>query len=536
MNSHDEKKKINSNLEVLNQITHEIKAFSTTDKITQENLKEDKEPLSFIETIKEISFSAANITVSLLVMFLLETINIIFIGTYGDKTLLTAIGLGTFVTNMIGYLPVSGWPGGIDTLCSNANGLGKAGYKKISIYVTICLLAVFAYLCIIEIPLYCYSYRFFKLINQPDNVSEICHMFNLLMIPATFFFGFYQTFVRYLQSIQIFDLSVYTTIITLLLHPIWAYIFIIKLDYKVEGAAIAMGITQFLNVTIILSFILFKIKQGVISNETFQLFSKESFYWINIKTYLGLAVPSLILFMVEAFSFEVMAIICSFLTQLEMSVNVCLFNFLLILYSISNGIGMAACSFVGNFVGNINAKYAYHYAKSALIYAASLGFSLSVLSFIFRYKIAEIYTNTDENINLFVKLFPFIVFPLFIDYSGVVIIGICKGLGRQKLCSICYLITQYCFGIPFTLFLTFYMEWHIFGAYTAYFVNICLIAFGQSFVLYSKSFESTVEEFKQSVELENKKLQSSEQTPFLKNATEEEKFESERNNKINKKI
>lgn len=61
---------------------------------------------TYVNLVIEITKSVFFIMISQLSSFLLDTINIGFIGSYGDDDLLTAIGLGAFINTLVCSIPI----------------------------------------------------------------------------------------------------------------------------------------------------------------------------------------------------------------------------------------------------------------------------------------------------------------------------------------------------------------------------------------------------------------------------------------------
>lgn len=455
------------------------------------------------KTVYEVFISSAPISISLLFIYLIETINIMCIGSFNDPELLTAIGLGTFFTNVIGIIAIFGWPGGMDTLCSKAYGAKQ--HLLVGIYTSICRLVIVAYIIIVVIPLSLVSYKFYILLGQSHSVSLLAHKFNLLMIPALFFLGLLTILSRYLQSIKIFEVGMYTSFISFILHPIWAWFFIYKLELKVEGAAISLGITQFINWILTLAYCKFSTR---INKESNLYFYKETFSLTYIKRYLEVAVPAFILLLVESFSFEIMILISSFLGPVEMAANICLYNFSTIGYMISTGIGFAGGTLVGNAVGKKSVSIAKKYVKSILIYTFCFVIFYSILINIYKYQIIAAYTTNPEITNCIDLVWNFYAYNLLFEYPGTVIGGINKGLGRQAQTVKVWLLIQYFFGIPLILILTFYFNLRIEGVWIGQMINIIFICFGSTFVYFSKPLEEIIDEFILELEIYNKRKSS----------------------------
>jgi Na+-driven multidrug efflux pump len=70
------------------------------------------------DILKELLFNGLKAILSLITAFLLETINLIFIGQHGDHTNLSGVGLGSSLISMLCITVGIGMLGATDTLVS----------------------------------------------------------------------------------------------------------------------------------------------------------------------------------------------------------------------------------------------------------------------------------------------------------------------------------------------------------------------------------------------------------------------------------
>jgi multidrug resistance protein, MATE family len=93
---------------------------------------------------------------------------------------------------------------------------------------------------------------------------------------------------------------------TCLLHILWSYVFVTVLEMRLNGTAIANAVTATLNlfaITFYTSYYLPELK------EAWFWPTKESFR--NIREYLNVAVPSMLMLCLEWWSFEIQTVLAS---------------------------------------------------------------------------------------------------------------------------------------------------------------------------------------------------------------------------------
>jgi len=117
--------------------------------------------------------------------------------------------------------------------------------------------------------------------------------------------------------------STYTQAFTTLIHIIWCYFFIIRLDLGVYGASLALNTTYISNF-LIQEFYVNVYKRSIFDNYRAPLFEEESFLdWPN---YLKLAIPTTLLMCIEWWAFEFIIIFSGMLGVKELGAMVAIMN------------------------------------------------------------------------------------------------------------------------------------------------------------------------------------------------------------------
>ena len=120
-------------------------------------------------------------------------------------------------------------------------------------------------------------------------------------------------------------------------HIGWGYLLIIHLNWGVHGAAFA------LNLTFIINFLAQEIYIRLIARESFKeylqpLFSKKSFEWNKVKSFLRLAVPGTMMQCAEWWAFEILTIFAGMLGPHHLAAQVAVINILGLIYMVPLGI------------------------------------------------------------------------------------------------------------------------------------------------------------------------------------------------------
>jgi MATE family multidrug resistance protein len=428
--------------------------FEQTDIERQEDEKEEVHD-SFSIAAKNIICDAIPATMGLLFVFIAETINIIFIGKYNDADMIAGIGIGTLYINATGYILGAGLIGGLDTLCSHA--FGNHNYVMIGVYVNVTRIVVICFFILISVPFVYFTYPILILIGQDANVSQYASSFCHAMLPSLFFALQYNTSVRYLQAMNIFKPGMYITMTTVLLHPIWCHLFINVLGYGVVGAGLSMSLTQLLNVLIISVYIQYTMPGRY--PDSYFFINKTVMQGVFFSEYLKKAVPSAILFAADWLGFEVLTLMSSYISPNALAANVCLFNFITMIFMIPMGLSFATTTLVGNSLGGNKPKQAKIYTKASLTVGVLIIGTITLSVYLFKNTIPFVYTSDPNIASLVTGLLGIWVCFSIMDAIQIILHGVIKGLGKQKIASVIALVILYPINIP--LAYTFGFVWNL---------------------------------------------------------------------------
>ncbi|CAI2366135.1 unnamed protein product [Moneuplotes crassus] len=158
-----------------------------------------------------------------------------------DEASLAAIGLGTTILNCVIRTLILGYNHSTTTLISQAYGAKDYGEVKrlLSKIRTVYSLGLIPFFVIVF-----FAGSFLKIIGQPVKLSEDTEFF--IRLACLSFIGqlHYDINRRYLNAVGMRKIQMPIPYITLVLHGVWCFIFLNKLEWKAEGAA-AVQFLQF---------------------------------------------------------------------------------------------------------------------------------------------------------------------------------------------------------------------------------------------------------------------------------------------------
>lgn len=481
------------------------KLNSTDDQIESNIMNKSKEtrPETKWEVAWDILSNAIPATFSLLFVFITETINIAFIGRYDNSELISGIGIGTLYINATGYIIGAGLIGGLDTLCSQT--YGAKLYHLMGIYVNITRIVLLAFFFFICLPMVLFCSPILISIGQFDSVSMIASDFCHSMILSLFFALQFNTSVRYLQAMKIFTPGMFITIITALFHPLWCYIFIFYFNFGVIGAGISMSITQFLNYVLVTIYI--NIKNPC----------PESYFFINydcfdlnlIWNYLQKGVPAAILFAADWIGFEILTFMSSYISPEALAANICLFNFITLIFMIPLGMSFATTTLVGNAIGARKVEDARRYTIASIILAMSIITFTTSFVYIYRFSLPYLYTNQVDVAKLISGLLEIYVCFAVVDSAQIIMNGAIKGLGKQGIASWVTLFVLYPVNIPVGYYLAFVAGYGVNGLWYSQLMSIFLLFIANSTIVMYYDWEIIAEIAHKHYMKEHKKVENS---------------------------
>lgn len=291
-------------------------------------------------------------------------------------------------------------------------------------------------------------------IGQDPSISREAGKFSTYLVPALFAYAWLQPLVRYFQSQSLVMPMVLSSCVTLCLHiPLcWALVF--KSGLANVGAAIAMGISYWLNVIFLALYMKFSsacsVTRSPLSMEIFR----------GIGEFFRFAIPSAIMICLEWWSFELLILLSGLLPnpELETSVlSVCLTT-ISTLYAIPYGVGAAASTRVSNELGAGSPQGARTAACGVMVIAVANGLVVSSVLFATRKVFGYCFSSEREVVDYVTKMAPLICGNVIMDSLQGVLSGIARGCGWQHIGAFVNLGAFYLFGIPIAAALGFWVQ------------------------------------------------------------------------------
>ncbi|KAK4720506.1 hypothetical protein R3W88_010739 [Solanum pinnatisectum] len=400
--------------------------------------------------IKKIGYLAGPMASVTLSQYLLQVISMMMVGHLG-QLYLSSTAIAVSLATVTGLTLLLGMASALETLCGQAYGAKQ--YKKIGTQTYTAIFCLFI-VCIPLSMLWIYIGRLLVFIGQDPQISHEAGRFIMCLIPTLFGSAALQPLVRYyLMQSMILPLII-SSCVTIAIHVPLCWVLVYHTGFKNIGAAFAMDISIWLNVTILASYMRF----SPACEKTRVPISSEIFH--GTKEFFRFAIPSAVMICLEGWSFEFIVLLSGLLPnpKLETSVlSVCL-NTIATLYSIPYGLSSAVSTRVSNELGSGNPQRARISVFAVMLLTVMEAILISATLFGCRNIFGYIYNSEMEVVNYVAKIAPLLSLSVIMDALQASLSGVARGCGWQHIGAYINLASFYLFGIPIALLLGFWLE------------------------------------------------------------------------------
>ncbi|XP_062109448.1 protein DETOXIFICATION 14-like [Humulus lupulus] len=402
------------------------------------------------DEVKLLGYIAGPMVTVTLSQYFLQVISIMMVGHLGELVLSSTAITISFCA-VTGFSVIYGMASALETLSGQAYGAKQ--YRRLGIQTNTAILTL-TLVCIPLSLMWSYLEKILVFMGQNPLISREAGKFSLWLIPALFAYAILQPLIRYFQTQSIIYPLLLSSCASICCHiPLcWALVFKSRLGHF--GAALSIGISYWLNVSLLVLYMKFSpacesTRVSIFSN-LFQGFGE--FLWF--------AIPSSFMICLEWWSFELLTLLSGFLPnpQLETSVlSVCL-STLITLFTIPEGLGAAASTRVSNELGAGKpraARFAVHVVMSLAVLEALI---VSSALFLGRNAFGYVFSNEKEVVHYVTNMAPLVCATVILNCLHGVLSGIARGCGWQDLGAFVNLGSYYLFGIPVAAALGFWLN------------------------------------------------------------------------------
>jgi len=444
--------------------------------------------IKFRTIILKISGIAFPAMLFYLLVILMETINLIFIGIKykNNKDMAESISAANLYINCTLFAITMGLISGMDSLCSNAFALKK--YYLMGLYyhrARIVTYGVTFLIVIIHIFTAKYVLHLFKL---SDKVISDAIKYLYYMLVYSFFDVQSTVNLRLMNVLRKAHISFYILLICILLHPLWNYIFIIYLDWEIVGSAIAFCIGR--SILCILSTLYLWFFHPI----------PEANFSINRKCFTGLfdflkfSSGSLLLMCAEWWPYEILTYMASLMTEIEYNVHIFSAQINSLIFSLPIGISFATTIYISDYIVKCEVKLVKKAAIYITIFAACCSLIVSITLFFLKSQILKIYTQNTEILYEGKGVILYLCFTQFFDMIQYTFSSILRGLGKQTQASLMTFIQFYFVMMTLAWFFGFYLNMGVYGIWRAILIGNSSVGLLYFLMLVCISWEKIKEE------------------------------------------
>lgn len=136
----------------------------------------------------------------------------------------------------------------METLCGQANGAKQ--FQKLGEHIYTGIFSLFI-VCIPMSVLWSYMGEILSLVGQDPLVSQEAGKFATWLIPGLFGYAALQPLVRFFQAQSLILPLIMSSISALICHVVLCWSLVFKFGFGSLGAAVALGVSYWLNVTVL---------------------------------------------------------------------------------------------------------------------------------------------------------------------------------------------------------------------------------------------------------------------------------------------
>ncbi|CDP00711.1 unnamed protein product [Coffea canephora] len=399
------------------------------------------------QEVKRLCCIAGPMVAVTLSQFLLEVISLMMVGRLGEHSL-SSSAIAISFCSVTGFSVFLGMAGALETLCGQAYGAQQ--YQKLGTqtYTAIfCLLIVCVPISIIWI----YLGRILTLVGLDPQISYEAGTFATWLIPALFGYATLQPLVRFYQMQSLTFPMFISSCITIGFHILLSWMLVYKSGLQNHGAALAMGVSMWLNVIILALYMTYSsscaITRGPISMEVFR----------GVKEFFRFAIPSAFMACLEWWSYELLILSSGLLPnpQLETSVLCVCLSTIETLSAIPYGLAAAVSTRVSNELGAGNSED----ARVSVIGGILLAFTKTILVnsalFASRDIFGYVFSSDKEVVDYVSVMAPLVCLSVVMDSFQGTLSGAATGCGWQHIGAYVNLASFYVVGTPIAFILGF---------------------------------------------------------------------------------
>ncbi|KAJ4825170.1 hypothetical protein Tsubulata_022537 [Turnera subulata] len=376
------------------------------------------------QEVKRLAYVAGPMVATFITLLLLQFISLTMVGHLGQLAL-SSTAIAISLANITGFSLLNGMASALETLCGQAFGarqyrkLGNQTYGAIFSLTLVCLGLSVIWINIGKLLI---------LIGQDPIIAHEAGKFTTCLIPSLVAYATFQPLLRFYQTQSVIIPMLLCSCVTLTLHIPLSWFLVYKSGLNHLGGALAIGISNWLNVI----FLGLHMRFSSVFEKTRVPVSMELFQ--EIGEFFRYAIPSSIMICLQRWSYQIVILLSGLLPNPQLETSV-----------------LSVCTRVSNELGAGNPQAARVAVYSVMILAVTELLAVSGALFASRHVFGYIFSGDKEVVDYVSTIAPLICLSVVVD-------GVVRGCGWQKLGAYVNLASLYLGGVPAAAILGFWLQ------------------------------------------------------------------------------
>lgn len=455
------------------------------------------ETLDIKDTINEITSIAIPSALSYICIFVQQTINLSFVGHTADKenekAMISGIGVANLYLNCTVMAIAIGLLNGFNVLGGNA--VAQKKYRLFGLYFQRSILIAYCFAFTIVVLHFFTIDKGLHILGADENSLKYGESYGKISMFFVFFEILFNSSFRYLNIARKTWVINVVLIVTTLLHPLWCYLLMIVMNFGIQGAAIALVLSQCLTgITLLLFIIISK----PINNSVFCICRDTFKSWGR---YLAIAIPSTFLLCFEWWAFEFQSIIAincpKESCEDDYATQVLTANLFMLLLALSIGFFTSSSIMCSKLIAQNRLKDLKKFVLINGLYSLAVFLVIFAFLMIFRSNVYYIFTNEETIIEKGIDVLPLLLSAMLFNNLKGTIQGLLVGLRKQFLASVVSFTAYYIVQIGLSLLFVIKLNWGVVGIWVAeligyIFIDTVYLIYLSFCVDYKKAVEETI--------------------------------------------
>ncbi|CAN4112315.1 unnamed protein product [Withania somnifera] len=412
----------------------------------------------WMDEFKKVWHIAGPTIITSVSVFSLDFITAAFAGQLGNVELAAVSEVQNVLLGFVTGIML-GLGSALETLCGQAVGAGE--FNMLGIYLQRSWI-ISLVTGLLLTPAYVFASRILKFLHQDPKISDIAGKYAIWIIPEIFASALNYPAEKYLQAQSKVWFMAFSSMLTVAIHVLLNWIFMVKLGMGLVGAAIAGNISFWILVVSKISYIVC----GWFP-EAWTGFSYLAFK--SLTKFLKLSISSAVMLCLEVWYYTAVILIVGGLKDAAIavdSISICM-NLQVWALMFTLGFTISASVRVSNELGAGNPKGAKFTVAVNILMTTIIGAVFSVIILATKGQFPRVFSKEQNVISETSKLGYILASTIFVTSIQTVLLGVAIGAGWQFLVALINIGCYYGLGLPIGAMLGYKFNFGIQGVWCA---------------------------------------------------------------------